>query len=46
MPLQYQVGPNTVSIRRYNSAKHPVEEKSLSDGDIIGRVFWWAVLDY
>ncbi|MGL9751028.1 MAG: S24 family peptidase [Symbiopectobacterium sp.] len=37
--LLYQVGPNTVSIRSYNSAEHPVEEKSLSEVDIIGRVF-------
>lgn len=44
--LLYQVGPNTVSIRSYNNAEHPVEEKSLSEVDIIGRVFWWAVLDY
>lgn len=43
--LLYQIGPNTVSIRSDNSAEHPVEEKSLGEVDIIGRVFWWAVLD-
>lgn len=44
--LLYRIGPDMVSIRSYNSAEHPPEDKLLSKIEIIGRVFWWAVLDY
>ena len=44
--LLYRTGPETVSIRSYNSAEHPPEEKPLGNIEIIGRVFWWSVLDY
>ncbi|MEI9882301.1 helix-turn-helix transcriptional regulator [Atlantibacter hermannii] len=44
--LLYRTGPETVSIRSYNSIEHPPEEKPLSKIEVIGRVFWWSVLDY
>lgn len=42
--LLYRTGPDTVSIRSYNSAEFPAEEKSLQDLEILGRVFWYSVL--
>ncbi|MBI0554515.1 helix-turn-helix transcriptional regulator [Pectobacterium parmentieri] len=44
--LLYRTGPDTISIRSYNSVEHPTEEKPLNDIEIIGRVFWWSVIDY
>lgn len=44
--LLYRTGPEMISIRSYNSAEYPPEDKKLGDIEIIGRVFWWAVLDY
>lgn len=44
--LLYRTGPETVSIRSYNAAEHPPEEKPLGNIEVIGRVFWWSVLDY
>lgn len=44
--LLYRTGPDTLSIRSYNSEEHPPEECSLSSVVIIGRVFWWSVLDF
>ncbi|MDO4671640.1 XRE family transcriptional regulator [Plesiomonas shigelloides] len=46
LKLLYRVGPDLVSLRSFNSVAHPPEEKSLQEIEIIGRVFWWAVLDY
>lgn len=42
--ILYRTGPETVSIRSYNSLEHPPEEKPLSKIEIIGRVFWYSVL--
>lgn len=42
--MLYRTGPDTVSIRSYNSIEHPPEEKHLSKIEIIGRVFWYSVL--
>ncbi|MGL5968431.1 MAG: XRE family transcriptional regulator [Kluyvera sp.] len=42
--MLYRTGPDTVSIRSYNSIEHPPEEMPLSKIDIIGRVFWYSVL--
>ncbi|MEL0577021.1 helix-turn-helix transcriptional regulator [Pectobacterium punjabense] len=44
--LLYRTGPDTVSIRSYNNDEHPAEEKPISSIEIIGRVFWWSVIDY
>ncbi|MEI7209218.1 helix-turn-helix transcriptional regulator [Pectobacterium carotovorum] len=44
--LLYRTGPDTVSIRSYNSDEHPAEEKPISSIEIIGRVFWWSYVDY
>lgn len=44
--MLHRIGPDTVSIRSYNSTEYPPEDKSISMIEIIGRVFWWSVLDY
>ncbi|WP_145590289.1 XRE family transcriptional regulator [Yersinia aleksiciae] len=44
--LLYRVGPDSVSIRSYNKEEHPDEIRDINDVEIIGRVFWWSVLDY
>lgn len=42
--ILYRVGPDTVSVRSYNSAEYQPEDKPLEKIEIIGRVFWYAVL--
>ncbi|EMN1548050.1 TPA: helix-turn-helix transcriptional regulator [Enterobacter asburiae] len=42
--LLYRTGPDTVSIRSYNSSEFPAEEKPLDNIEILGRVFWYSVL--
>lgn len=44
--MLHRVGPDTVSIRSYNAEEYPPENKPLNNIEIIGRVFWWSVLDY
>ena len=44
--MLYRTAPDTLSIRSYNKADHPDEEKPAHDVEIIGRVFWWSVVDY
>lgn len=44
--MLYRIGPDMVSVRSYNKIEHPDEEKSLSNIEIIGRVFWWSEIDY
>ncbi|MDQ7209049.1 helix-turn-helix transcriptional regulator [Serratia fonticola] len=44
--MLYRIGPDKVSVRSYNKVDHPDEEKSLSDIEIVGRVFWWSEIDY
>ncbi|ENP2000133.1 helix-turn-helix transcriptional regulator [Salmonella enterica] len=39
----YRTGPETISIRSFNSS-HPPEDKSLDKVEVIGRVFWYSVL--
>lgn len=46
LKMLYRVGPDKVSLRSYNSQEHPDEEHLLSEIEIIGRMFWWSVLDY
>lgn len=41
----YALPGRKVRVRSYND-EYSDEEVSLDDLDIIGRVFWWAVLDY
>ncbi|HAU4354423.1 XRE family transcriptional regulator [Serratia sp. IR-2025] len=40
----YRVGPDRISLRSYNSAEYEPEEKDINEVEIIGRVFWYAVL--
>lgn len=40
----YLISADTVRIRSANSAEFADEEITLSDMEIIGRVFWWSVL--
>lgn len=42
--LLYRTGPDSVSIKSYNQEIYPPENKSLSDVEVIGRVFWYSVL--
>lgn len=44
--ILFRSGPDKVSIRSFNSLEYPQEEKNLSDIEIIGRIFWWSVVDY
>ena len=34
-----------VKIKSHNEAAYPEEEASLEGIQVIGRVFWWSVLD-
>lgn len=43
--LLHQTTANKVIIRSYNKIDYPDEEAKISDIEIIGRVFWWAVMD-
>ncbi|RKR53192.1 phage repressor protein C with HTH and peptisase S24 domain [Yokenella regensburgei] len=42
--MLHRTGPDTVSIRSYNSDEYPPEDKPIGDIEIIGRVFWYSVL--
>ncbi|AYJ92030.1 helix-turn-helix transcriptional regulator [Klebsiella pneumoniae] len=42
--MLYRTGPDTVSVRSFNSVEHPAEDKPLNKIEIIGRVFWYSVL--
>jgi phage repressor protein C with HTH and peptisase S24 domain len=44
--LLYRVSPEKVSVRSFNSEEHRPEEKNIKEIEIIGRVFWWSVIDY
>ncbi|MGV4048774.1 XRE family transcriptional regulator [Citrobacter freundii] len=44
--ILYRSGPDRLSIRSFNSAEYSPEDKPLNDIEIIGRVFWWSVIDY
>ncbi|MBJ9257264.1 helix-turn-helix transcriptional regulator [Citrobacter amalonaticus] len=44
--ILYRSGPDRVSIRSFNSAEYQQEDKPLENVEIIGRVFWWSVIDY
>lgn len=43
--ILYRRPNNMVRVRSYNSEEHPDEERSMDEIAIIGRVFWWSVLD-
>jgi len=36
---------NRIRIHSYNEEEHPDEEVDAADIQVIGRVFWWSVLD-
>nr|DAO85979.1 MAG TPA: Repressor protein CI [Caudoviricetes sp.] len=43
--ILYRLPGNRIRIHSYNEDEHPDEEVDASDIQIIGRVFWWSVLD-
>ncbi|OAM38200.1 helix-turn-helix transcriptional regulator [Eikenella sp. NML120348] len=43
--ILYRLPGNRIRIHSYNEDEHPNEEVDASDIQIIGRVFWWSVLD-
>lgn len=43
--ILYRLPGNRIRIHSYNEDEHPDEEIDASDIQIIGRVFWWSVLD-
>ncbi|ECL0730030.1 helix-turn-helix transcriptional regulator [Salmonella enterica] len=44
LKLLYRTGPDKLSIRSFNSEEHPPEEVELSSVEVIGRMFWSAML--
>ncbi|CNC22930.1 repressor protein CI [Yersinia pseudotuberculosis] len=46
LKLLYRMPGNKLSIRSFNKAEHPDEDADGKTVEIIGRVFWWSVLDY
>ncbi|EKN4720290.1 TPA: XRE family transcriptional regulator [Yersinia enterocolitica] len=46
LKLLYRMPGNKLSIRSFNKAEHPDEDADGETVEIIGRVFWWSVLDY
>ena len=44
LKILYQTGPDKISIRSFNNEEHPPEEASLYDVEIIGRMFWSAMM--
>lgn len=43
--ILYRLPGNKIRIRSYNSEEHPDEEVDANEIQVIGRVFWWSVLD-
>ena len=43
--ILYRLPGNRIRIHSYNEEEHPDEEVDASDIQVIGRVFWWSVLD-
>lgn len=46
LKLLYRMPGNKLSIRSCNKAEHPDEDADAETVEIIGRIFWWSVLDY
>lgn len=44
LKVLYQTGPDKLSIRSFNSESHPPEEVQMNDVEIIGRMFWSAMM--
>lgn len=44
LKMVYRVGPDRVSLRSYNSSEHPPEERSLSEVEVLGRMFWSSMI--
>ncbi len=44
LKLLYRTGPETITIRSYNSSEWPDEEAELASIEVIGRVFWSSTL--
>nr|DAR77008.1 MAG TPA: Repressor protein CI [Caudoviricetes sp.] len=43
--ILYRLPGNKIRIHSYNEEEHPDEEVDAADIQVIGRVFWWSVLD-
>ena len=43
--ILYRLPGNRIRIHSYNEDEHPDEEVDAADIQVIGRVFWWSVLD-
>ncbi len=43
--MLHQTTPKTLTIRSFNKIDYPDEEVPIDAIEIIGRVFWWSVLD-
>ena len=43
--ILYRLPGNRIRIHSYNEEEHTDEEVDASDIQVIGRVFWWSVLD-
>lgn len=43
--ILYRLPGNRIRIHSYNEEEHPDEEVDAADIQVIGRVFWWSVLD-
>lgn len=43
--ILYRLPGNKIRIHSYNEEEHPDEEVDATDIQVIGRVFWWSVLD-
>ncbi|MDA5496473.1 XRE family transcriptional regulator [Yersinia aleksiciae] len=46
LKLLYRMPGNKLSLRSFNKTEHPDEDADGETVEIIGRVFWWSVLDY
>ncbi|OBU11511.1 XRE family transcriptional regulator [Morganella psychrotolerans] len=44
LKILYRSGPDTITIRSFNTDEYPDETAAMSDVEIIGRVFWYSVM--
>lgn len=44
LKILYRTGPDLISIRSFNSEEHPAEDAQLSKVEVIGRMFWSAMI--
>ena len=44
--VMYELPNSEFRLKSYNSEEYPDEVVSSDEIEIIGRVFWWSMLDY